>query len=97
MLLVETHGKIVGYLSTCADDYSRRILEFDDVHHTLKGEFVEVETVAHIIVSRYRLWIIVDHHRAVALLANGVKSLHTTPVELNRRTDAICTRTEYDD
>ena len=84
MLLVKTHGEIVGYLSTCADDYSRRILEFDDVHHTLKGEFVEVETVAHIIVSRYRLWIIVDHHTSISFLANGVKCLNTTPVKLYR-------------
>ena len=42
MLLVETHGEVVGDLSTCADNNSRWILEFDDVHDALEGEFVEV-------------------------------------------------------
>ncbi len=31
MLLVETHGEVVGNLSTRTDDDTRRILKFDDV------------------------------------------------------------------
>ena len=74
-----------------------RLLHLDDIHHTLEGQLVEVETVAHIVVGRYGLWVVVDHHRAPALLANGVQSLNATPVELYGRTDAVSTRTEYDD
>ena len=68
-----------------------RRLHVDDIHHTLEGQLVEVQTVTHVIVCRYRLRVIVNHHRAIALLADGVQSLHTTPVELYARTDAIGT------
>ena len=74
-----------------------RLLHLDDIHHTLEGQLVEVETVAHIVVGRYGLWVVVDHHRAPAFLADGVQCLNATPVELYGRTDAVSTRTEYDD
>ena len=74
-----------------------RLLHLDNIHHTLEGQLVEVETVAHIVVGRNGLWVVVDHHRAPTLLADGVQSQNATPVELYRRTDAISTRTEYDD
>ena len=74
-----------------------RLLQVDDIHYTLEGQLVEVETVAHIVVGRYGLWVVVDHNRAPTFLADGIQSLHTTPVELYGRTDAVSTRTEYDD
>ena len=60
-----------------------RLFQVDDVEHTLKGQLVEVETVAHVIVCRYGFRIIVNHHTAPALLTDGAESLHTTPVELD--------------
>ena len=39
-----------------------RLLQLDDIHDTLEGELVEVKTVAHIVVGRYGLRVIVDHH-----------------------------------
>ena len=82
MLLVEEHGKVVRNLTTGGNDNAIRCLQVDDVHYTLECKFVEVETIAHVIVSRHGLWVIVDHNRAIALLADCVKSLNTTPVEL---------------
>ena len=74
-----------------------RLLHLDDIHHTLEGQLVEVETVAHIVVGRYGLRVVVDHHRAPAFLADSVQCLNAIPVELYGRTDAVSTRTEYDD
>ena len=97
MLLVEEHSEVVRNLTAGRNDYAVRLLEVDDIHNTLEGKFVEVETVAHIVVGRHGLGVIVDHNRAVALLADSVQSLNATPVELYRRADAISTRTEHDD
>ncbi len=36
-----------------------RLLQVDDIHHTLEGQLIEVETVAHIVVGRYGLRVIV--------------------------------------
>ena len=38
---------------THLDVYKRqRLLHRDDIHHTLEGQLIEVETVAHIVVGR---------------------------------------------
>ena len=79
---VETHGKVVGDLSTCGNNHAMRVLQFDDVHHTLEGEFVKVEAVAHVVVGGDCLRVVVDHHRTVAILPDSVKCLNTTPVKL---------------
>ena len=97
VLLVEEHSEVVRNLTAGRYDHAVRLLEVDYIHNTLEGELVEVETVAHIVVGRHGLRVIVDHNRAVALLADSVQSLNATPVELYRRTDAVSTRTEYDD
>ena len=97
MLLVEAHGEVVGNLSAGRDDDAMRVLKLEDIHNTFEGKLVEVEAVAHVVVRRYRLRIVVDHHRAPALLANRVQRLHTAPVELHRASDAIGTRAEDDD
>ena len=84
MLLVEAHGEVVGYLSASGDNHTSRYLKVDDIHDALKGELVEIQSVAEVVVGRYRLGIVVDHHRAIAFLAQRVECLHTTPVKLNR-------------
>ena len=73
------------------------ILEFDDVHDALEGEFVEIETIAHVVVCGDSLGIVVDHHGAVSLAADGVEGLYATPVELYAGADAIGSGTEHDD
>ena len=91
MLLIEIHRQVVRYLTTGRDNHAIRLLHVDDIEHALKGELVEIQAVAHIIIGRDGLGIIVDHHAAPTLLADGVQRLHATPVELYRRTDAIGT------
>ena len=95
VLFVQAHRQVVRYLSSGRDDHAVRIFEFEDVHHAFEGQFVEVETVAHIVIGRNRFRVIVDHHRAPTLLANRVQRLHAAPVELYRATDTVSTRTEH--
>ena len=97
ILCIELHRQVVRNLTTGRYDDTVRLFQVDDIHHTLECQLIEVETVAHIVVGRYGLRVIVDHHRAPTLLTDGIQCLHTTPVELNGRTDAVSTRTEYDD
>ncbi len=73
------------------------ILQFENIHHALEGKLVEIKAVAHIIVRRHGFRIIVYHDTAVALLADGVQSLHATPVELYGRTDTVGAGAQYDD
>ena len=74
-----------------------RILQFQNIHHTFKSQFIKVQTVAHIVIRRYGFRIIVNHDTAPSLLANGIQSLYATPVEFYGRTDTISTGTQYDD
>ena len=84
VLCIETHGKVVGYLSTGGDNHSVGVFEFDDVHDTFEGELVEIEAVAHVVVGGHCLGVVIYHYRAVAFLSDGVKGLYSTPVELYR-------------
>ena len=70
-----------------------RIFQFENIHHTLEGQLIEVKTVAHVVIGRYCLRIIIDHDAAPAFLADRIQRLHATPVEFNGRTDAISTGT----
>ena len=88
---MELHGQVIRNLSTYRDNHTTRLLQIDDIKHTFEGEFVEVETVAHVVVGRYSLGVVVDHDGLVAQLAGGLYSIHRTPVELNGRTDAVST------
>ena len=74
-----------------------RILQFQNIHHTLEGQFVEVQTITHIVVRRYGFRIIVNHDTAPSLFANGIQSLYATPVKFYRRPDTVSTGTQYDD
>ena len=62
VLCIEVHSQIVWNLTTGRYDDAMRLLHLNDIHHTLEGQLVEVETVAHIVVGRYGLWVVVDHH-----------------------------------
>ena len=94
ILVVELHCQVVGDLTTHRNDHASRCFEIQHVHHALERQLVEVQTVAHIVVGRNGLGVVVDHHRLIAQLAGGLDSIHRAPVELNRRADAVCTRTQ---
>ena len=82
-LFVETHRQVVRNLPAGAHHHAVRCFQIEDVQHALVGKFVEIQAIAHVIVRRNRLGIVVDHHRTVTFFANRVERLHTAPVELH--------------
>ncbi len=62
VLLVEAHGEIVGNLAAHGEYHAVGHLEVENIHYALECELVEVQAVAHVIVGRYGLGIIVYHH-----------------------------------
>ncbi len=95
ILRIQTHSEVIRYLSAGGDNHAVRLFVVQDVEHTLKRQLVEVQTVAHVIVRRHGLRIVVYHDTAVAAVAYGVQCLHTAPVELHRRADTVSSRTEH--
>ena len=96
VLGIQTQSKVIRNLTTGRYDDTMRIFQFKNIHYPFECQFIKVETVAHVIVCRYRFRIIVDHNTAPTFLANGIQSLHTAPVKLYRRTDTVGTGTQYD-
>ncbi len=96
-LRIEFQRKVVRYLPACGYDDTERIFQFEDVHDPLKSQLVEIEPVAHIVVGGYRFGVVVNHDRAVPVLADGLQRLHSAPVELYRRADTVSTRAEHYD
>ena len=83
-LFVEFESEIVGYLSASRDHDAVGSLEVYDVEHALEREFIEIETVADVVVGRDGLGVVVNHDRAVSLFPYRLESLDSAPVELHR-------------
>ena len=96
-LAVELHGEVVRYLSARGDYHASGRLEVDDVEHSFKRQLVEVEAVAHVVVRRDGLRVVVYHDALVAELAGGLYGVDRTPVELHARADAVSAAAEDDD
>ena len=97
LLRVEFHRQIVGDLSAGGDDDAVRVLQLDDIHHPFEGQFIEIESVADIVVGRNGFGVVVDHHGTEAVGADGVQGLYAAPVELDGRTDTVGAGAEDDD
>ena len=87
--LVESEGKVVRNLTAHGNNDSVRLLQLVNIHNPLKCKFIEVETVAHIVVGRDCLRVVVYHHSPVALIPDCLKSIDRTPVEFDRTSDAV--------
>ena len=74
-----------------------RHFQLNDIHNTLKGQLVEIQTVAHIIIRRNGFGVIINHHRPITFTSDGVQRLYPTPVELNRAADTVSARPQHDD
>ena len=72
-----------------------RVLQLHNVEDTFEGQFVEIKTVADVIIRTDGFGIVVNHHAAPTCLTNGVQGLHTTPVELHAGTDAIGSASQH--
>ena len=97
MLAVQLHGKVVRNLSANGDNHTHGILQVYHIEHTLQRQFVEIELVAHVVVGRDGLRVVVDHDTLVSKFPRCGDGVHRAPVELHTRSDAIGSRSEYDD
>ena len=86
---IQAGSQVVGNLASHGDDHSVRFLQVADIEHPLVGQLVEVEAVAHIVVSGYGLRVVVDHDSAPAALADGLQGIDAAPVELHGAADAV--------
>ena len=95
-LAVKFHSQVVRNLSTYRDNHTARLFQIDYVEYTFERKLVEVQTVAHIIVSRNRFRVVVNHDRLVTQFAGSLNCIHRAPVKFYRATDTVSTRTQYD-
>ena len=95
MLFIQTHCQIVRNLSSRGNNHAFRLFQVHNIHYPLKGQFIEIQTVASIIIRTYRLRIVVNHHRTVARFFNRIHRAHTTPVKFHTAPDAVSSRTQY--
>ena len=92
---MELHSQVIGYLTTYADNNTTGRFQIDDIKDTLQGKLVEIQAVAHVVVGRNGLRVVVNHDGFVTLLACGIDGVDGTPVELHARTDAVGTRAKH--
>ena len=94
---MQFHGEIVGDLSAYRYDDTVGRFEIDDIEHAFERKLVEVKSVAHIVVGRYRFGVIVDHNRFITQFACRLYRIDRAPVKLYRASYAVSARTEHDD
>lgn len=58
----------------------------------LKGHFIKIQTIAHIVIGGHRLRIVVHHDCPVPQFTKGSEALHCTPVEFHWWSYSIDTR-----
>jgi len=97
MLTVQTHRQVIRNLSTGRNNHSPRFFQLYNIHHTLERQFVEIKTIAGIVIRTHRLRIIINHHRTVSHLIDRIQSTDPTPVEFYATTDPIGSGTQYND
>ena len=97
VLCVEFEREVVRNLPACGDNHTVGVLQLEDIHHALEGQLVEIKAVAHVVVGGDGLGVVVYHHGAVSVLANGLERLHAAPVELHGGADTVSTGAEHDD
>ena len=95
-LTIKFHSQVVRNLSAYRHNHTARLFEIDHIEHTFERKFVEVQAVAHIIVSRNRFRVVVNHDRLVSQFAGSLNRIHRTPVKFNRATDTVSTRAQHD-
>ena len=94
ILAIQFHCQVVRDLATYGYDHTLRHFQVHHIEYTFERKFVEVQTVAHIVVGRNRFRVVVDHDRLVTQFTCSLCCIYRTPVELYGRTDAVSTRSQ---
>mmetsp|Transcript_13419 Transcript_13419/g.34357 ORF Transcript_13419/g.34357 Transcript_13419/m.34357 type:complete len:392 (-) Transcript_13419:148-1323(-) len=91
----EIHCHIVRDLTTHTEDHTDWTLELVHVHRRFECQLVKVHSRALVVVSRYSLWIVVEHDSLVSKPPKFADTANRAVVELNRRSNAIDARSKY--
>jgi hypothetical protein len=62
IMLIKPHGKVIGYLTTHGKYNTHGFFKFNDIHYPFKGEFIEIQPVAGIIIRTDGFRVIIDHN-----------------------------------
>src|SRR5262245_48014726 len=81
--MMKLKGEIIWGLTTKRDNHSNALLTRVNIEHVFQANFVEVKSVAAVIIRADCLGIEIQKNRAVAQLSENAGSVHTTPVKLN--------------
>ena len=87
--------QVVRDLSAHRNHHAVRCFQFDDIHHPFKGEFIEIQAVAHVVVGGNRFGVIVDEHTPPSPLPQGIQAGYGAPVEFYRTADAVGTGSQH--
>ena len=72
-----------------------RSLQLVDIHNALKCKLVEVEAVAHIVVCRDGLRVVVYHYTPPSALLYGLEGIYGAPVKLYGAAYSVGARTKH--
>lgn len=78
---IQSCRQIVGDLAAHGYNHPVWLFQVADIKNSFVGEFIEIEAVAHVVVGRDRLWIVVDHDSAPAAAAYGLQGIDAAPVD----------------
>ena len=95
-LSIEFQSKIIRNLTSSRDDNAMWRFQFENIHYPFKGQFIEIESVTHIVICRNSLGIVVYHYTPIALFTYCVQRLDSTPIEFHRGTYTVSARSQYD-
>ena len=95
-LSVQAHGEVVGNLPAHRNDDAFGRFKFRYVQNRFQREFIEVQSIAHVVVGRNGFRIAVYHHAPVSFRLNGFNRADAAPVKLHRRPDSVRPGTEND-
>ncbi len=90
-------GQIEGGLAAELDDDAHGVFLFDHVEHVLDVQGFEVEPVGDVEIRGNRLRIVVDDHRLISRLPEGVDRVHGGVIEFDPLPDADGARTQDED
>lgn len=97
VLSVKLESDVVGGLTSHREHHTRRSLGVVNVEDGLERDVLKVESIGLVVIGRNRLGVVVDHDRLEAQLSQRSDSSHRTPIELDRRTNSVHTRTKNHD
>ena len=70
------------------------LLNAQDFHHMLKGEWLKIQAIRGVIVGRHSLWVAVDHDGFIALLGQRVAGMTAAVIKLDTLADPVWTATK---